>query len=100
MEAVFLEILNMSITANWLIVVVILLRLILKKAPKNLFCILWALVALRLICPFSIESVFILIPSSQTISPEIVYEQTPEIHSGLPTIDSVINQGLETTVTP
>lgn len=100
MEAVFLEILNMSITANWLIVVVILLRLILKKAPKNLFCILWALVALRLICPFSIESVFSLIPSSQTISPEIVYEQTPEIHSGLPTIDSVINQGLETTVTP
>lgn len=58
MEAVFLKLLNMSITAGWLILGVILLRLVFKRAPKTLTCLLWALVGIRLVFPFSLESVF------------------------------------------
>ena len=70
MELSFLKLLNTSISAGWLILVVIALRLVLKKAPKSIHCLLWAFVAIRLVCPFSIESVFSLIPSAETV-PEI-----------------------------
>ena len=56
MSAVFLKLLNLSITASWLILAVILVRFLLKKAPKWISCVLWALVAVRLVCPFSLES--------------------------------------------
>ncbi len=67
MEAVFLKILNMSITASWLILAVVILRFILKKTPKWQICALWVLVAVRLICPFSVESALSLIPSTEPI---------------------------------
>lgn len=70
MELSFVKLLNTSISAGWLILVVLVLRLVLKKAPKSIHCLLWAMVAVRLICPFSIESVFSLIPSAETV-PEI-----------------------------
>ena len=53
MSAVFLKIMNMSITAGWLILAVVVARLLLKKAPKQIHCLLWGLVAIRLVCPFS-----------------------------------------------
>lgn len=62
MEVFFLKLLNMSIAASWLIIAVIVFRQLLKKAPKWLPCILWAIVAIRLICPFSFESSLSLIP--------------------------------------
>ena len=62
MSAVFLKLLNMSIAAGWLVVAIIVLRLCLKKAPIAIHCALWALVAIRLLCPFSLESNFSLIP--------------------------------------
>jgi len=58
MYEVFTKLLNMSLTASILVLLVIILRLVLKRAPKKYVCILWALVALRLICPFSISSAF------------------------------------------
>ena len=67
MIAIFVKLLNMSITAGWLILAVIILRFLLKKAPRWICCFLWMLVAIRLICPFSPESVFSVIPSSETI---------------------------------
>lgn len=91
MEAVFLQILNMSITASWLILAVIILRVCLKKAPKFIRCILWALVGLRLVLPFSFESVLSLIPSANTISAENLYTETPSIDSGISAVDSVVN---------
>lgn len=63
----FLKLLNTSISASWLILVVILLRLVLKKVPKSIHCLLWAMVAVRLLMPFSIESDFSLVPSAQTV---------------------------------
>ena len=62
MEQIFLKVLNISISASILIIVVIAARLLLKKAPKWCVMLLWAIVALRLVIPVSIESVFSLIP--------------------------------------
>lgn len=70
-NAIVLKLVNMSITASWLIAAVILVRLALKKAPKWISCLLWAFVAIRLICPFSIESAFSLLPNTEVIPEEI-----------------------------
>ena len=67
MAAIFLKLLNMSIAAGWLILAVLVLRLFLKKAPKWVSCLLWAIVAVRLVCPFSLESGWSLIPSAETV---------------------------------
>ena len=75
MDAVFLKLLNMSITASWLVLLVIVLRFLLKKAPKSLTILMWALVAVRLVCPFSFESVLSLVPNTEPVPPEIVYTQ-------------------------
>lgn len=72
MDTVFLKLLNMSITASWLIFAVLILRFLLRKAPKWISCLLWGLVAIRLIFPFSIESVFSLIPNTEPISNRII----------------------------
>ncbi len=89
---VFLKLFNMSISTGWLIIVVILFRLFLKKVPRWIICILWAIAAIRLICPFSFESSFSLIPSTETIKPDVVqYEQKPLINSGIPLINNTLN---------
>ena len=67
MAGIFLKLLNMSITAGWLILAVLILRLLLKKAPKWVSCLLWGIVAVRLVCPFSLESAWSLIPSAKTV---------------------------------
>ncbi len=100
MEGVFLKILNMSIAAGWLILAVAALRLFLKRAPRWVHCILWLMVAIRLICPVSLESVWSLIPSGETISPKIVYSPTPSINSGVPAINSAVNPILQESFTP
>ncbi len=64
MNELFLKILNMSISASWLVLAVLLFRLVLKKAPKWINVVLWGIVAFRLICPFTIESPISLIPDS------------------------------------
>lgn len=91
MSAIFLEILNMSISASYLILAIVLLRLPLKKAPKWISVALFGIAAVRLICPFSIESVLSLIPSADTVSPDIMVTPTPEINSGIPIIDNTFN---------
>ncbi len=71
MDMVFVKLLNMSISASWLVLVVLALRLLLKKSPKWIHVALWALVAVRLICPVSMESAFSLVPSTQTVPEEV-----------------------------
>ena len=68
----FSNLLNASISASWLILAVIVLRIILKKAPKWVNVALWGIVALRLLMPFSIESAFSLIPSAETVSSQVL----------------------------
>ena len=100
MEAFFLKLVNMSITASWLVLAIIAVRLIFKKAPKWILCLLWGLVAFRLICPFSIESAMSLIPSAEPLPQEIIYTADPQIHSGVPVIDHAVNPMLESSMTP
>lgn len=91
MSEFFLSVVNMSISASWIVLMVLLLRLLLQKAPKWITVLLWGIVAVRLICPINIESVMSLIPSTQTISPEIMLDRTPTIDSGVPIINNTLN---------
>ncbi len=100
MDAVFLKIVNMSLTASWLVLAVVLLRLLLKKAPKFLRCVLWALVGVRLVCPFSIESALSLIPSAQPIPETITTDPAPAINSGVPAVNAVVNPIISESFTP
>lgn len=94
MENVFLELFNMSITASWLVLAVILFRFVFKKAPKSLRVVVWGLVAFRLICPFSFESVLSMIPSTETVPQAIMSGNTFRVTSGIEMFDNPINEYL------
>ena len=100
MSEIFLKIINMSISASYIVLAVLLLRLLLKKAPKWITVILWGIVAVRLVCPFSIESVLSLIPSSEVVSPNIMTDKTPTINTGIPIINSALNPVISDSFTP
>lgn len=100
MDALFLKLLNMSISASYPVLAVVVLRLVLKKAPKSVRCVLWGLVGIRLVCPFSFESVLSLIPSRETVPPEIVYARQPAIDSGVAVIDRVVNPVITSSFAP
>ena len=95
MSELFLEIVNRSIAASWIVIAVLVLRLCLKKTPKWVNVLLWGIVAVRLIFPFSIESALSLIPSAETVSPSIMMEQT-----GVPALDQVINPVIDHSLSP
>ena len=97
---IFLKLFNLSVSASFLVLAVLVLRLLLKKAPKWSICLLWCLVGVRLVFPFSIESVFSLIPSAETVSPDIVYEAEPTIDSGIEMVDHIVNPILIQTFAP
>jgi len=100
MEAVFLKLVNMSFTASWLVLAVIAVRFLFRKTPKWVLCLLWGLVAFRLICPVSMESALSLIPSAEPLPQDIIYTAHPEIHSGIPVVDDTVNPILESSMTP
>ena len=100
MSTIFLKILNISITAGWLILAVIALRLLLTKAPKWISCLLWALVALRLLIPFSIESAMSLITSGEVVSESIVSNQAPAIDTGFVKVNAAVNPIITETFAP
>lgn len=100
MGAVFLKLLNISIAASWLILAVMVFRLFMKRASKWIPCILWAMVAVRLVFPFSFESIFSLIPSAETIPVQGIYSSNStaanepynfQLQSGIQTIDRAVN---------
>ena len=95
MAAVFLKLLNLSISASWLVLAVLVLRLISKRSPKWMNVLLWGIVALRLVLPFSIESALSLIPSAETVSPAVVqFAPAPTITSDVSVIDNAVNPSL------
>ena len=95
MAAVFLKLLNLSISASWLVLAVLALRLVSKRSPKWMNVLLWGIVALRLMLPFSIESALSLIPSAETVSPAVVqFDPAPTITSGVSVIDNAVNPAL------
>lgn len=96
MGELFLKLLNMSITAGWLILAVLCIRLLFRKIPKWVTCLLWGVVAVRLIFPFSIESVFSLQPSAEPIKTSTIVEGdvvpfVPSIDSNLEIVKNTVN---------
>ena len=100
MNELFLKIINMSISASWLVLAVLILRFVLKKAPKWINVLLWGIVAIRLIFPFSFESTLSLIPSAETIPLNIGMDTTPTINSGISAINNAVNPIISQSNTP
>lgn len=100
-DEIFIKLVNLSVSASWLILALILFRLVFKKAPGWLNCCLWALVAIRLVCPFSVESALSLVPSSEFISEEgFYYSAAPSVHSGIAMFNSTVNPMISEALAP
>ena len=91
MSNLFLKILNMSIAAGWLILAVVLLRFLLKKAPRWITVLLWRIAALRLAVPFSFESAWSLVPSAETFQAHNIQYEIPVVNSGIPAVNNAVN---------
>ena len=100
MEAIFLKLVNQSLSAGWLVLAILALRPVLRRAPRWSFCLLWGLLALRLLCPVSIESPLSLLPSAQPLPPEILYTAVPRINSGISALNSAVNPVLAEALAP
>ena len=94
MNELFLKIINMSISASWLVLAVLILRFVLKKAPKWINVLLWGIVAIRLICPFSFESALSLIPSAETFPEKVISGPSFDVQTGITPVDNRINDYL------
>lgn len=94
MNALFLKIINMSISASWLILAILVCRFLLKRAPKWFNVVLWGLAAIRLLCPFSIESAMSLIPSAETIPGRVLTGPSFRLQSGIAIVDQPVNEYL------
>lgn len=99
MTELFLHVVNISISASWLVLAVLLARLVLKRAPKWAHVLLWGIVGVRLIFPFSLESALSLIPSAETISPTILTDGIHRVYTGFPTLNQSINPVLSQAAT-
>ena len=89
MAAVFLKLVNLSISASWLVLAVLVFRAVFRKAPKWSNVLLWGIVALRLLLPFSIESPASLLPSGETIRTETAQAVSAPAEDVAPTGDPV-----------
>lgn len=100
MVNIFIELCNRSIQACYLIIAIIILRLIWKRVPKLLYRYLWCLVGLRLVLPFTLETVLSLIPKKAVVEPDIVYSQNPAVDSGIVLINQAVNPVITEHFTP
>lgn len=100
MTDLFLKMLNMGLTAGWLVLAVLLLRLLLRRAPGWVRYVLWALVGIRLVCPFAVQSVLSLIPGSTPIPADLPMAAEPAVQSGVDAVDQVINPILSAAFAP
>lgn len=95
MEKLFLTVLNMSLTGAFVIAVICLARLALKKAPKIISYALWGVAGFRLAFPFSIQGMFSLLPfNSAPIPQDIAMQAVPRIHSGITSLDNSVSAAL------
>lgn len=79
MTDIFLKILNMSISASFLVLAVLLLRILLKNAPKWIRVVLWGIVAVRLVCPYFVESEISLIPKKEYVTKSDIESENSSI---------------------
>ncbi len=95
MNTLFIRLLNLSIAATWIILAVLLVRALARKAPKWFPCLLWALVGIRLLCPVTIQSPLSLVPSDEAIPENITEMEDPRINTGIPFINKALNPASE-----
>lgn len=100
MADVFIELVNRSIAASWLVLAVLILRLLLRKGPRWASVLLWGLVGFRLVCPFTLESALSLLPSSETVPENIMLSPAPALNSGVAAVDRVVNPIVAETFAP
>lgn len=100
MEQLFLHILNNAITVSVLIIAVIVVRALGKKMPKWIHCLLWIIVAVKLVVPVQMKSILSLIPSGEPIPFNIALEKNPQINSGISSIDGIVNPVIQKNLTP
>lgn len=100
MEAVFLKIVNMSLTAGWLILAVAAIRVLFKGIPKWVLCLFWGMVALRLLCPVALEWEHSFLLSAEPLPKDIIYTAKPALRSGINIVDDTVNPMLAYSLTP
>ena len=100
MSELFLTLFNHSVAAGWLVLAILALRLLLRRAPRRIHCALWGLVGLRLVWPFSLPSPVSLLPSAQPVPPEILYDPAPTVETGVDSFNAVVNPFLTQHMTP
>ena len=100
MQDFFLELFNLALSAGWLALAILIVRLLFPRLPKGMRMGMWALLGLRLCLPFSLESALSLIPSRETLPPEILFSPAPEIESGIPAVNAVLNPVISGALAP
>ena len=100
MTGLFLRLFNIGVTAGWIVLAVLGIKLLFRKLPKWISCLLWGIVALRLLLPFTLESPLSLLPSPELIPQDIAVSQTPAIQSGIPAVNRVVNPLFATVMAP
>ncbi len=100
MNDLFIKIFNLGVTAGWLVLAILICRPLMKKAPKWINCLLWGIVGLRLVFPFSLESIFSLVPSAEPLPQNITMSPAPAINSGVGVLNDAINPIISTTLAP
>lgn len=92
MGEIFSNLLNISVTAIYIILATVLVRAIFRNMPRKYLCLLWGVTGLRLVLPFSIESAISLIPSRETFTVNPYSDRAVHMNSGLPAVDSAVNE--------
>lgn len=100
MNDLFIKIFNLGVTAGWLVLAILICRPLMKRAPKWINCLLWGIVGLRLVFPFSLESIFSLVPSAEPLPQDIALSPAPEINSGVGVLNDAINPIISTSLVP
>ena len=100
MTELFLKVVNLSFSASFLVLAVLATRFLLKKAPRWIHVLLWGLVAARLLCPFTLESALSLVPSTEVVTPQIMTDPTPTVHTGIDPVNRVVNEALAENFAP
>ena len=100
MGDIFRHVLNMSLSACWLMAAVFILRPLFKRYSPMLCMAAWAFVGVRLLCPFTLESVWSLVPSAEPIPSNITAYPIPSIDSGFDSVNTAVNEFLNTSSAP
>ncbi|MBO5701178.1 MAG: hypothetical protein J6S71_01940 [Clostridia bacterium] len=100
MSDIFIKIFNLAVTAGWFVLAVLLLRPLMRRAPKWINCLLWGIVGLRLALPIKFESIFSLVPSAEPLPQNIAMSPAPEIHSGISVMNDIVNPVISTSLAP